>query len=93
VDVKVKLLKALSDETRIKILQCLLDGEQCACSVVPTVGKSQSTISQHLRMLKEAGVVESRRDGVNIWYKIKSKKALQIMEFLDIQGIKSKIKC
>ena len=92
-DVKVKLLKALSDETRIKILQCLLDGEQCACSVVPPVGKSQSTISQHLRMLKEAGVVESRRDGVNIWYKIKSKKALQIMEFLDIQGIKSKIKC
>ena len=46
---KVKLLKALADETRIKILQCLLNGEHCACSVVPFVGKAQPTVSQHLR--------------------------------------------
>jgi len=90
---KIKLLKALSDETRIKIVQCLLDGEQCACAIVPFIGKAQPTVSQHLRILEESGVLESRRDGVNIWYKIKSKEAMQIMKIMNIQKIENKIKC
>lgn len=90
---KIKLLKALSDETRIRIVQCLLDGEQCACAIVPLVGKAQPTVSQHLKILEEAGILESRREGVNIWYKIKSKEAMQIMNILGIQKIENKIKC
>ena len=90
---KIKLLKALSDETRIKIVQCFLDGEQCACAIVPFIGKAQPTVSQHLKILEEAGVLESRREGVNVWYKIKSKEAMQIMRILDIQKIENKIKC
>ena len=85
---KIKLLKALGDETRIKILQCLFDGEQCACAVVPSTGKAQPTISQHLKILEEAGILESRREGVNIWYKIKSKESKRIMELLGIQKLK-----
>ncbi|MEM2917968.1 MAG: metalloregulator ArsR/SmtB family transcription factor [Candidatus Altiarchaeota archaeon] len=90
---KIKLLKALSDETRMKIVQCLLDGEQCACAVVPFIGKAQPTVSQHLKILEEAGILESRREGVNIWYKMKSKEAMQIMKILGIQKIENKIKC
>ena len=89
---KIKLLKALSDETRIKIVQCLLNGEQCACAIVPFVGKAQPTISQHLKILEEAEVLESRRSGVNIWYKIKSKEAVQVMKIMGIQKIENKIK-
>lgn len=90
---KIKLLKALSDETRIKIVQCLMAGEQCACAIVPFTGKAQPTVSQHLKILEEGGVLESRREGVNIWYKIKSREAVQIMKVLDIQKIENKIKC
>lgn len=90
---EIKLLKALGDETRMKILQCLLDGEKCACAVVPSIGKAQPTVSQHLKILEEAGVLESRRDGVNIWYKLKSKEAGQIMKILGIQKIKIRVKC
>jgi ArsR family transcriptional regulator len=90
---EVKILKALADGTRIRIIQCLLDGEKCACSIVPNVNRAQPTVSQHLKILEEAGVLESRRVGTNIWYKIKSKKARQIMEILDIKKIKSKMKC
>ncbi|PKL62310.1 MAG: ArsR family transcriptional regulator [Methanomicrobiales archaeon HGW-Methanomicrobiales-2] len=90
---KIKLLKSLADETRVKIVQCLMDGERCACTLVPAVGKAQPTVSQHLRILEEAGVLESRRDGVNIWYRIRSDQAVQILKILDIQSIEIPIFC
>ncbi len=86
-DPNVKLLKAMADDTRIRILRCLLNGEQCACSIVPCIGKAQPTVSQHLKILEEAGVIESRREGINMWYKIKSKKAMEIMNILGIEKI------
>ncbi|WP_261596088.1 ArsR/SmtB family transcription factor [Methanoculleus formosensis] len=90
---RIKLLKALADETRVKIVQCLMDGERCACTLVPAVGKAQPTVSQHLRILEEAGILESRRDGVNIWYRIRSDQAVQILKILDIQSIEIPISC
>ncbi len=81
---KIKLLKAMGDETRIKILQYLLNGEKCACTIVPFIGKAQPTVSQHLKVLVEAGILDVRRDGTNMLYKIKSDKAVRIMEILDI---------
>lgn len=93
-DKKIKLLNALGDETRIKIVQFLMNGEQCACSIYPVVKRAQSTVSQHLKVLEEAGVLESRREGINIWYKIKSKEAEQILKILNIQKITNKsLKC
>ncbi len=86
-DPNVKLLKAMADDTRIRILRCLLNGEQCACSIVPCIGKAQPTVSQHLKILEEAGVIESRREGINMWYKIKSDKAMEIMNVLGITNI------
>jgi ArsR family transcriptional regulator len=90
---QIKLLKALADETRMKIVQCLLDGERCACTLVPAVGRAQPTVSQHLRILEEAGVLESRRMGVNIWYSIRSDKAVQILKILDIPKIEIENTC
>ncbi len=86
----VKLLKALGDETRLNIVRCLLDGEKCACKLVPAAGKSQPSVSRHLKILEEGGVLESRRVGVNIWYKIKSDEAKQILKVLGLRkaGVK-----
>lgn len=82
---EVKLLKAMGDETRIKILQYLLNGEKCACTIVPFIGKAQPTVSQHLKVLVEAGILDLRRDGVKMLYKIKSDRAVRIMEILEIR--------
>lgn len=90
---QVKILKALADETRITILRCLLDGERCACAIVPAVGKAQPTVSQHLKILEEAGILESRRKGINIWYSIRSEKAIQILDILGIQKIDTAKTC
>lgn len=84
---KVKLLKALGDETRIRIVQYLLNGEQCACTIVPYIGRSQPTVSRHLGILEEAGVLEVRRRGVNLLYKVKSREALRILETLQIKKL------
>jgi DNA-binding transcriptional ArsR family regulator len=83
-DEKIKLLKAMGDDTRIKILQYLLNGEKCACTIVPFIGKAQPTVSQHLKILVEAGILDVRRDGTKMLYKIKNDQAVRILEILDI---------
>ena len=83
-DNRIKLLKAMGDDTRIKILQYLLNGEKCACTIVPFIGKAQPTVSQHLKILVEAGILDVRRDGIKMLYKIKNNQAIRIMEILDI---------
>ena len=87
---KVKLLKALGDEVRIEIVRHLLDGEKCACSFVPLAGKSQPNVSRHLKILLEAGILEQRRKGVNIYYKLKSRDAEEIMRVLGIKKAEGK---
>lgn len=93
-DKRIKLLNALSDETRIKIVQALMDSELCACSIYPLVGKAQSTVSQHLKILEESDILESRREGINIWYRIKSNEAIQIMNVMGFTKTKVRqVKC
>ena len=82
---KIKILKAMGDETRMRILQYLLNGEKCACTIVPFIGKAQPTVSQHLKILVEAGILDMRRDGVKVLYKINNDQAVRIMDVLGIQ--------
>jgi ArsR family transcriptional regulator len=64
------LLKALSHSTRLAILDILRDGEQCVCHMEATLGLRQAYISQQLMILKQAGLLESRRDGLNLYYRV-----------------------
>ncbi len=89
---KVQLLKALSDETRLRIIQHLLDGEKCACTIHPVVKKAQSTVSGHLKILEEAGVLSSKKVGTNIWYRLNSEKTKNILKILDIKKTQNKCK-
>ena len=62
---------ALSDPVRLRLLSLLatsLDGAVCACDLVEPVGKSQPTVSHHLKILREAGLVTSEKRGSNVWY-------------------------
>lgn len=58
-----KQLKALADLNRLKLVSCLKNGEVCVCDFVDVLGISQPAVSQHLRKLKEAGIVKERRVG------------------------------
>jgi ArsR family transcriptional regulator len=62
---------ALSDPVRLRLLSLLAtsaDGAVCACDLVEPVGKSQPTVSHHLKILREAGLVTSEKRGTNVWY-------------------------
>ena len=62
------LFHALSDETRLKILELLMDGEQCVCDLTDRLKTGQSRLSFHLKTLKEAGLLTDRRDGRWVYY-------------------------
>ncbi|MGO9412588.1 MAG: ArsR/SmtB family transcription factor [Spirochaetia bacterium] len=60
--------KALMHPVRLRILAILRNGEECVCHMEAALGLRQAYISQHLTVLREAGVVSVRRDGWNIYY-------------------------
>ena len=57
----LKILKAMSDRTRLEILTLLLEGEKCVCQIHPKVSRTQSTVSIQLGKLEKAGILASRR--------------------------------
>ncbi len=66
----VTVFKALSDETRLRILKLLEDGELCVCDIVAAFDTIQPKVSFHLAALKAAGLVKDRREGKWMHYKI-----------------------
>ena len=77
-----KLLKALSNERRLMILCQLGDRELAVGRIQPLVGLSQSALSQHLAVLRDQGVVTTRRDGQTIFYRICDPAAVKVVETL-----------
>jgi ArsR family transcriptional regulator, arsenate/arsenite/antimonite-responsive transcriptional repressor len=69
-DRAVALFHALSDTTRLSILEMLRGGERCVCELQEELVAAQSRLSFHLRVLKDAGLVEDRRDGRWSYYRI-----------------------
>lgn len=73
------LFKALSEPVRLRIVHLLLDkSELCVCDIVDTLGLAQSVVSRHLAYLRNAGLLDSRREGVWIYYQI-----TQLTPFVD----------
>ena len=75
-----RVLKVLGDPNRIKIIELLRDGAHCQCDIIPFIGQSQPTVSRHLRMLEENGVLVSRKDGVKVIYRISDSSVLKIVD-------------
>jgi ArsR family transcriptional regulator len=65
-----KVFKALCDEERLHILEMLRNGEKCACKLLENMDIGQSSLSYHMKILVESGIVESRQDGKWTYYKI-----------------------
>ena len=72
---------ALADPVRLRVLSILAaapDGEVCVCEFVEPLGKSQPTISHHLKILSEAGLVHSDRRGKWVWYSMDRERLAQL---------------
>ncbi len=76
----IRVFRALSHETRLKILFYLLDGERCVCDIVKHVGRSQPTISNHLSRLQKDGILTSKREGQWVYYWIADERAMGILK-------------
>jgi ArsR family transcriptional regulator len=66
----IELFHALSDETRLEIIELLRKGERCVCELTDTLDAAQSRLSFHLRVLKDAGIVHDRKDGRWVHYEL-----------------------
>jgi ArsR family transcriptional regulator, arsenate/arsenite/antimonite-responsive transcriptional repressor len=76
--------KALGDPVRLRILNLLItasDGEICACDLVEPVGRSQPTVSHHLKVLREAGLVDAEKRGTWVYYRARPQR------LADLQGV------
>ena len=78
-----RLFHALSDETRLAVLEMLGDGERCVCDLQEALDAAQSRLSFHLKVLKEAGLVTDRPDGARRVYQIDPQGLGQIRAWLD----------
>ncbi|MEX0800078.1 MAG: metalloregulator ArsR/SmtB family transcription factor [Dehalococcoidia bacterium] len=78
------VFKALSDETRLRIVRTMADSrhELCECNIVPLFGLSQSTISYHLKVLREAGIVESEKRGLWAYYRVNPRALMGVVKTL-----------
>ncbi|MFT8888846.1 ArsR/SmtB family transcription factor [Ethanoligenens sp.] len=75
------LFKALSDETRLKIIDMLSCGELCACDILKHLHITQPTLSYHMKMLSECGIVNADRQGAWMHYTLNGTTAKSISEF------------
>jgi DNA-binding transcriptional ArsR family regulator len=69
------IAKALGDESRVRALLCVKDGELCVCQLIDVLGLSPATVSKHMNLLYQAGLVERRKDGKWHFYRMAGESA------------------
>jgi len=78
-----KIFKALSDPTRLEIIKLIGNKEICACKIPKKVGKSQPNVSQHLKKLETTGILECRRVGKMMLYRVKDRRIFKLIKICE----------
>ena len=78
----VPMLKALADETRLKIVDMLAGRELCACKILEAFSITQPTLSYHMKILTGCGIVDSRRDGAWMHYRLNTERTAMLAELI-----------
>ncbi len=79
-DPRKYIFSALSCGRRIRIIEILKDGEKKASDIIPELGIDQSAVSRHLSILKSAGIIASRKEGVNVIYRIADREIFKLLD-------------
>ena len=94
IETAARALKAISHPLRLKILCVVGDAEVCVQDIVDAVGTSQSNISQHLGILRDKGVLQTRKDANRVYYRVADQRTLQLIVlmrevFCGVPGLKN----
>jgi ArsR family transcriptional regulator len=79
-----RVFRALGDETRVRIVALLVHGERCVCHLENALDLSQPNCSRQLGILKMAGIVDSRRDGTWVYYRISEQEHESVRKVLEV---------
>jgi ArsR family transcriptional regulator len=85
---KAEVFKAMGHPLRLGVIEFLRDGERCVCDIVDHLGTGISNISKHLSVLKKAGIVTDRRDGLRIMYRLTMPCTLDFVKCVEGSVIK-----
>lgn len=83
------IFKAFCDENRVKVLNILRGGEKCACRLLEALNVTQPTLSHHMKILCESGIVTGRKEGKWMYYSLSSEglsRARECLDFLNNKG-------
>lgn len=78
-----EFLKSLAHPVRISILRLLTPGERCVCELVSEIDIEQSNLSQHLSVLKKQGIIDSRKEGTKVFYRILHPSVLEVVRAVE----------
>jgi len=93
-ELKSEILEALAHPNRIRILESLRQGPRCNCEIAPDLGIEQSNLSRHLKILVQAGILFSWKDGLRVNFKVvdaRTFKLLDIVTALARQDVEKKV--
>ena len=79
-DPRSRFFMALACDQRLKILELLREKERCSCELVPLLEIDPSVVSRHLSVLRDAGLIEGRKQGINIYYSIIDNRVFDLLE-------------
>ena len=80
---KARVVKALAHPSRLAMIDALANGEKCVCELQEIVGSDITTVSKHLSLMKKAGLVEDRKDGLWVYYRLKVPCILRFFDCID----------
>jgi ArsR family transcriptional regulator len=87
-DLRLKILCALADPIRLEVIKYLSGGERCVCEILPKFERSQSSISKHLNVLYQAGILDRKFEGKRTLYSIKDPQVLEIIKAVDALALR-----
>jgi ArsR family transcriptional regulator len=79
---QAEIAKAMAHPVRVGVLEFVKDGEQCVCDIAEAVGTERSNLSKHLSMMVAAGVLTSRKEGLKVFYRIKTPCVIRFLDCL-----------
>ncbi len=86
-----QLLKALAHPARLRILNALRDDEECVCHLTALLEQRQAYVSQQLMSLRQAGLIEDRKEGLRVYYHIIDPRVIEVLDLVNaMAGVASK---
>ena len=78
-----QLLKTLAHPARLQILNALREGEECVCHLTALLHQRQAYVSQQLMFVRQTGIIEDRKDGLRVYYRVKDQRVFDVLDALN----------